>query len=185
MKSHVLKQALFGAIGGAAGTFVLGKVMGLGSKLQSAEDQWIERELKREPPTEALARRAARAGLGVELSRQEKHQLGEAVHWGYGVTWGAIYGMLRTRLPVSSKMGGLPFGVAFGFLGSGVLLPLFKLTPPATEFPVSSHLNGLVSHYAYTATVEGVCSGLEAIDHAVAGRRSKARLTKAEMREVA
>jgi uncharacterized membrane protein YagU involved in acid resistance len=185
MKKNVLKQALFGAIGGAAGTFVLSKVMALGSKLQSPEDQWIERELKPEPPTEALARRAAHAGLGVELSRQEKQQLGQAVHWGYGITWGAIYGIMRTQLPMTSKLAGLPFGVAFGFLGSGVLLPLFKLTPPATEFPVSSHLNGLVSHYAYTATVEGVCTGLEAIDHAVAGRRSTARLTKAEMREVA
>jgi hypothetical protein len=185
MKKNVLKQALFGAIGGAAGTFVLGKVMGLGAKLQSPEDQWIERELKREAPTEALARKAARAGLGVELSRQEKQQLGQAVHWGYGITWGAIYGMMRTRVPVASKMAGLPFGVAFGFLGSGVLLPAFKLTPPATEFPLSSHINGLVSHYAYTATVEGVCAGLEAIDHAIAGRGSKARLTQAEMREVA
>jgi hypothetical protein len=182
MNKKLVKDAVFGAIGGAAGTFVLGKMMGFISRFQSQQDKWIERELVKEEPTEALARRAARAGFGVELNRNQKQRLGQAVHWCYGLTWGTIYGLMRHRVPIASKAAGLPFGVAFGFFGPGFLLPMFNLTPSAKEFPASAHIRGLLSHYAYTATVEGVCAGLEAIDRAVT--RTPQR-TKTEFREVA
>src|SRR4051812_7657160 len=162
MKRKLIKDAAFGAIGGAAGTFVISKAMGLISRFQSRRDKRIERELVKEEPTEAIARIVAR-GVGIQLTRDQKKQLGHVVRWGYGAVWGAIYGVLRNQIPASSKAAGLPFGVALGLIGPAVLLPAFDLTPPATEFPASSHLRGLASHYAYAATVEGVCAALEAI----------------------
>src|SRR5215831_13492533 len=143
MNKKVIRGVLFGAVGGAAGTFVLGKAMGFLSRLQSNRDKWIERELVREEPTQALARRVAQGGFGIELTTEQKQQLGKAVQYGYGMFWGAIYGVLRNKLPASSKAAGLPFGVGVGLIGPAVLLPLMDLYPPATEFPVSSHLRGL------------------------------------------
>jgi len=166
MNNKLVKDAIFGAIGGAAGTFVLDKVMGFLSGYQSKRDKWLERELIREEPTQALARKAA-SSVGIDLGKERKQQLGTAVHWGYGIAWGAIYGVLRNRVGVTSKAAGVPFGIGFGLFGEGLLLPTFNLTPPATEFPISSHLVGVAAHCAYAATAEAVCSALEAADHAL------------------
>ena len=183
MNRKILKDALFGAVGGAVGTLALGAAMGFLSRLQSSHDKWIERELVPEAPTEALAKRVSRSGLGIELSRERKKQFGKIVQFGYGISWGAIYALMRRRVPASSKFAGLPFGVGFGVFGSAFLLPTFKLTPSAKQFPMSTHVRGLLAHCAYAATVETVINGLTAVDHAITDRTSN--LTKGELREVA
>jgi len=184
MNSKILKEIAFGAVGGVAGTVALGGAMGLISRLQSNHDKWIERELVREQPPQKLARQMAKKGLGIELSSKRKQLLGNVIRWGYGISWGAIYALMRNRVPGAAKVAGLPFGVVFGLFGPAFLLPAFGLTPSAREFPISTHVRGLLSHYAYAATVEGVITGLETIDHAVA-ERSAARRTKGGLREVA
>src|SRR6516164_6473863 len=155
--NKVIKDAVFGAIGGFAGTFVLNKTMAFLSGYQSNRDKWLERKLIREEPTHALAGKVAQKGFGVELSKDEKKQWGTAISWGYGMAWGAIYGIMCDKIPAASKGAGVPFGIGFGLFGSAVLLPTFDLTPAAIEFPVSSHLVGLAAHCTYAATVEGVC----------------------------
>ena len=183
MNNKVITDVLFGAVGGFAGTLVLEQVMGFLSRFQSNRDKWIERELVKEEPTQALARRVVQSGFGVELSKERKQQLGRAVQLGYGIAWGAIYGVLRNQLPATSKVAGLPFGVGLGLIGPAVLLPLMDLYPPATEFPVSSHIRGLASHYAYAATVEGVCEALEATESALTSG-GRPRKTRPELRRV-
>jgi hypothetical protein len=137
--NKIIKDAVFGAIGGIAGTFVLNKTMEFLSGFQSRQDKWLERELIREQPTHALAGKVAQKGFGVELSKDAKKQWGTAISWGYGMAWGALYGIMRDQIPATSKGAGVPFGIGFGLFGSAVLLPTLDLTPAATEFPVSSH----------------------------------------------
>ena len=183
MMNKVVKDAVFGAIGGIAGTFVLKKAMGFLAGFQSNRDKWLERELVREEPTQALAGKVAQNGLGIELARDSKKQWGNAISWGYGMAWGAIYGVMRNQVPLTSKAGGVPFGIGFGLFGSAVLLPAFDLTPSVTEFPVSSQLRGLGAHCAYAATVEAVCTTLEAAERAI-GTEEIPHKTNPEFRKV-
>jgi uncharacterized protein DUF1440 len=183
MNTKLLKDALFGAIGGLAGTYVLGKTVGLLTRFQNNRDKWIERELVKEEPTVALTRRVARAALGKELPEDQARQLGNAVHWGYGIFCGSFYGILRNRLPAMAAAAGLPFGVALDVFGEGILLPAFNLSPPATEFPVSTHLRDVTAHSAYAATAECVCATLSRISEALS-RTEHGPRTKRELREV-
>jgi len=162
-----IKDAIFGAIGGLAGTFVIGKVMGAAAKLQPKEDLEIEKRLIPEQPTEKLAGQIAADGLGIPIDDETKTTMGEVIRWGYGIGWGAMYGVLRNQYPGVAKFAGLPFGVGLSLLGWTALLPLFNLSPPPHKLPVSTHVNGLVSHYAYAATVEGVCELCEVVDRQV------------------
>src|SRR5437660_3360437 len=107
--NRYIKDALFGAIGGLAGTFVIGKVMGAISQLQSEADKKREKALMPEPPTEKLAWRLSE-NIGVELDPSKKATMGQAVQWGYGIFWGGVYGILRNQAPAISWGGGLPFG---------------------------------------------------------------------------
>src|SRR5581483_913336 len=52
MTNRIVKDAIFGAIAGVAGTFVLEKAMGFFAGFQSKRDKWIERELVKEDPTQ-------------------------------------------------------------------------------------------------------------------------------------
>src|SRR5262245_26688965 len=107
MNSKLMKDVLFGAIGGLAGTYVLGKTMGLLTRFQSNRDKWIERELLKEEPTSALARRVTKTAFGKELPEDQAKQVGKAVRWGYGIFWGSVYGVLRSRVPSMSTGAGV------------------------------------------------------------------------------
>jgi uncharacterized membrane protein YagU involved in acid resistance len=165
--NRTIKDVIFGVVGGIAGTAVIGQVMNSLKKLQSEEDKKQERDLVPEDPTQKLARKLSEDLLGVRLSDETKSTAGEMVRWGYGAFWGGVYGILRRRVPTMATGAGLPFGVAFGFLGPAVMLPAMGLTPPATEFPISTHARALVSHYAYAATVEGVCELCDKIERMI------------------
>jgi len=174
----VFKDALFGAIGGMAGTFVITAAMGTLKKAQNTADQQKEQALVPEEPTEKFAGRASEQ-VGVILPKDKKASLGQVVHWSYGITWGAIYGILRKRFPVMARGAGLPFGVSFSLLGEGVLLPMMGLTPPAAKFPASVHVRDTASHYAYAATVEGICLLCEKVEEKL---REKEEFTNDELR---
>jgi len=175
------KDAIYGLIGGAAGTWVVGRMMSSISKLQSRKDRELEAGLIQEPPTEKLARRISEEIFGWELSNDEKTRWGNVVSWTYGTVWGGVYGILRRRSPSVSVIAGLPFGVSFGVLGNAVLLPAAKLTPPAHRFPLSSPRRGIASHWGYAATAEGVCRLLEFIESRIAAPEPR---TNAELRRV-
>src|ERR671931_240845 len=100
--NRVVKDILFGMIGGVAGTAVLGPVMSALSKLQSNQDKQREQRLVPEPPQEKLARKFSRKILGIEITNETKATAGQMVHWGYGIFWGGVYGLLRRQLPTVS-----------------------------------------------------------------------------------
>src|SRR4051812_30942675 len=87
--NRTLKDALFGVIAGVAGTFVIGKAMGAMATLQSAEDKSREGQLMPEQPTEKLVRFVAEDAFGTRIEDETKTTLGQAVHWSYGIFWGA------------------------------------------------------------------------------------------------
>ncbi len=76
-----------------------------------------------------IARRAARAWLGVRLRPREAQRWGLALRWLYGPTLGLLQGWLRPSLPGPAPLHGL-------LLGGGVWLfewlsfPRLRVTPP-------------------------------------------------------
>jgi hypothetical protein len=168
-----LKNALFGLIGGAAGTFVIGQAIARLKKFQSNEDKSIEKRLTPEPPTDVLAERIVDEDLKPAVS--------QAIHWGYGIFWGGVYGVLREEYPAVAKALGLPFAVAFTSFGEGLMLPAMELSAPAHKYPTSTLVRDVVAHWAYAATTDGVCRLLQAIERAVV---SPPMRTKPELRRV-
>src|SRR5690242_4367280 len=117
--NRYIKDAMFGALGGAAGTFVIQKVMAGISALQSEEDKSRERQLVPEEPPQKLARRISENVIGMEIGEETKAKMGQAIQWGYGIFWGGVYGLLRKRIPAFSRGAAFPFGVSFGLLSQG------------------------------------------------------------------
>jgi uncharacterized membrane protein YagU involved in acid resistance len=168
-----LKNALFGLIGGAAGTFVIDQAIAGLKKLQSSEDKRLEKRLTPKQPTDALAERI--------VSEDKKTAMSQAIHWGYGIFWGGVYGILRREYPAVAKAFGLPFGVGLTIFGEGLLLPSAGLSAPAHKYPASTLVRDVAAHWAYAAAIEGTCRLVETAEHATAAPPMR---TKTELRRV-
>lgn len=150
-------DVLFGAAGGALATWLMGYVMeGTTKTLPVKLQKEAEKQQKKqaEGATEKVARKAAEP-LGVQLQGEDKKKGGMAVHWTYGVTWGAIYGALHHRVPATGRLFGLGFGLGLFLFGDELLLPALKLGPAPTKTPIASHVSALVGHLAYGGITEG------------------------------
>ena len=85
-------------------------------------------------PVERLAGKLAGDVFEKNLDRKQKQVAGQALHWAYGLGWGAFYGVMRSSLPFP--------GIAQGTILAGVmgataatLIPSMHLTPPTDEIP--------------------------------------------------
>lgn len=175
---HVLRGILAGAGAGLAASWVMNVFMaGPGQKLheslQSGEEkanervQELQREQRGEAKEDATMKVAdavvATATGGRHLSMEKKQKSGPIVHYGFGAVMGALYGGLA-EYSGTVKTG---FGTAFGgalFAGADlVAVPAFKLSPPPTEWPVSSLASPFAAHLVYGATTELVRRVLRAV----------------------
>ena len=157
----LFRDFAFGALGGIAGTVVMGRVSSWLYEYESEEKKKIEERLRKEDPPMVMARKLTEDVLHTPVSDQTRERLGSAIHWGYGMAWGGLYGILHDRVPFFAKAAGLPFALAFTLIGDEFMNTAMGLTPPPQEFPKEAHIRGTVAHYAYTAAADGVYRTLD------------------------
>ncbi|MGH9583486.1 MAG: DUF1440 domain-containing protein [Bryobacteraceae bacterium] len=161
-KNHhcLLTDIAYGLAAGAAATFVMDKVSTFAYQLEDESTRRHEENLRRqEYPPEVLAGKIAKALCGVELDKETKQKRASAIHWGYGIFWGGVFGALRDRAPLVGSACGLAFGFGLWLIGDEVMMPVLGLTPPSLEFPWPNHARAAANHLAYGGTL-GVTHGL-------------------------
>jgi len=86
-------------------------------------------------PVERLAGKLASDVFEKRLDKQQKQAAGQALHWAYGLGWGAFYGIMRGRLPFPGIVQGT---VLAGIMGvtAATVIPSMRLTPPLDEIPI-------------------------------------------------
>jgi hypothetical protein len=106
--------------------------------------------------TTAYGRAAERVAhaMGRDLTRQSRERLGGGIHWALGISTGALYGLLRSRVSASHVAWGLAFGTAWWLLVDETATAALGLTPGPREFPWQTHARGLVGHLAYGAVAD-------------------------------
>ena len=57
-------------------------------------------------PVERLAGKIANDLFDKPLTKDQKQAVGQALHWAYGLGWGAFYGIMRSSLPLPGIMQG-------------------------------------------------------------------------------
>jgi len=164
-------DVLIGVAAGAVGTAVMDQYFRAASKVQEAlagddaggdgdggggrlDDISITSIERREDEnaTTTLARAAHERVTGEEPSDTRKQRLGTAVHWGMGLSMGALYGLLRGRRDGSDVGGGLVFGAGVWAAADELMVPLLGLSKGPTAHSAEEHLQGLSAHLVYGAT---------------------------------
>lgn len=93
---------------------------------------------------------------GKELTSEERIGFEIALNVGLSIGVGAVYVLLRRRIPGANLGHGLIFGTTFWLLVDEVGNTVLGLTPPPAEFPWQAHMRGLAGHLVFGVVAETV-----------------------------
>lgn len=144
-----------GLAAGVVGTGLMTAWQEVSAKLQSSSDEASEPQQQPDDPWEdasAPAKVAKRVGEGVferKVSAQRIPLLTNVMHWGYGSSWGIVYGLIAGS---ARRPWGLRAGAAFGtgvWAMSYVQLVPIGLYEPPWKYPPKDLATDLSYHLAY------------------------------------
>ena len=154
----VWKGVAAGAIGGLVASWVMEEFQSawfkVATRLQSQDN--TETSNSEEPATVKAAEMVSENLFGHHLQKDDKAWAGNAVHYATGGTSGAVYGAAVELVPRLAAGAGLPFGTAVWLVIDEGAVPLLGLSKGPTEYPVSTHVYALASHFVYGLTTETV-----------------------------
>jgi hypothetical protein len=143
----VLRDALRGALAGAAATWLMDLVTTGIYEVQSPEATRAEeagRPNGKGAVTNMVDRFETETGLTVPTARRPMVE--NAVHYALGVVPGAIYGVVRRWLPFSRAGRGLAFGLALFAVNDEYLNTKLGFAGPFDAYPPEAHVRGLAGH---------------------------------------
>jgi putative membrane protein len=104
-----------------------------------------------EPP-ELLTEQIA----GHELTAAMKTTVTEGIHWGFGATIGAAYGVVAEYYPAATAKEGASFGLALGTLTHQGALPAMGLAAEPEDQTFRERTSEMTSHVVYGVVTETV-----------------------------
>ena len=150
----VAKGALAGLIGGLVGALTM-ELFQAGLKKVSGQQAGGG-----EPATVKVAQSVSEAARDKPLAGDEKNPAGEMVHYAFGGTAGAVYGMAAEALPKASAGWGLLFGAALWLVADEVGVPAAGLGKYPNETPAAEQASALAAHLIYGLTADAVRRGV-------------------------
>ena len=134
-QESTLELVAKGALAGIAGTAALTVGMMLMPHVLPQTGPFDPQRDQPQEPQEKLVESVMLALWGTLPDEQVKAVSSQAVHWGYGATWGVIYALAQNQLQLSPNTHGLLLGALVGTTASTVV-PALKLSPPPTQEPL-------------------------------------------------
>jgi putative membrane protein len=138
----LFKGFLAGAIGGLAGA----------AAKAAGEIVYPPRTLGQIPPPAVLVNRMS----DRPLSEKAEEVSVRAIHWGFGVLAGGLYGALAEYQPAVTARLGATFGLTLCGITHVSALPMMGLTESPENQPAREHASELVTHAIYGVTTEVV-----------------------------
>lgn len=161
--TDVLGDLVKGALAGIAATWAMGPVTTYLYEHESKPARKAEDEARGNKTAYGVAAEKAAGAAGMELSEEQRQRAGMAIHWGLGAGAGAVYGVLRNRVPGADAGAGLVFGTAFWLVIDEGANYALRLTPGPTAFPWQTHARGLAGHLVFGIAAHATLAALDAV----------------------
>jgi uncharacterized membrane protein YagU involved in acid resistance len=142
-----LRDAFRGALAGAAAVWLMDLITT--ALLDAQPPQVTEREAAARPNGKpALVNLVERLEkeYDVELSDEQRDSLIQLIHYGLGAFPGAMYGLLRSRVPLLGAGNGALYGLLVYIVNDEFLNSRLGLAGPFPAYPIETHWRGLVGH---------------------------------------
>ncbi|MEP6922507.1 MAG: DUF1440 domain-containing protein [bacterium] len=163
-RPQVLKGLAAGMLGGLVASWVMEEFQSAWTAASTsmqensaspATDESQDSE-EQEPATVKAAELVSQKLLGHRLAKNERAIAGNVVHYATGGASGAAYGFAAELVPEVTAGAGLVFGTGVWLAVDETAVPLFGLSKAPTEYPLSTHVYALASHFVYGVTTEAV-----------------------------
>jgi len=162
--SSALKGAVAGFVGGLVGTWVMSEYQGLWSRVVSGREpqspggrhdarDWQEKNEGGDNANEHAAQAVATHTAGRRLTDRELEVAAPAMHYLFGSTISAGYGIVAERAAWASAGAGTGFGTLVWAGADEIAMPVIGWSRPRT-YPVESHLHSLTAHLVFGLTTE-------------------------------
>ncbi len=106
-----------------------------------------------------VGKRVIRGVFHRRFDEDQTSALNNAMHWGYGTSWGAAYALTDGIGNASVISRGLAFGTAV-WSASLIELPAMKLAPPVWEYPPLELVLDVSYHLVYGIAVAATYAAL-------------------------
>ena len=150
LRDTLLIDLAVGLLAGLVATKVTGLVEEALARPMPEGVKEREDRVRPEPTSRVAARKVAEV-LGYRLDGRRIELATTTVHYGLGLSWGPVYGLLRRHGRMHPLAAGFTTGAAMSLVVDEMLVPALGLSPPNRAFPAVTHLRGLLNHLAYGA----------------------------------
>ena len=162
MRTDLVQDAAATVVAGVGASWVMNRTTTAFQSRQSAESRRREEEASSDVAYAALVQQAA--GLvGRRLSQGAAERLGLAFHYAMGTVLVPGYVLLRRRLGLRPVAAGLALGLSVSVVVDEVANPLVGSAAPPQDYPLASHLRGLVGHIAFGLAVPALYEATTAV----------------------
>lgn len=160
---------LRGLLAGAAGTAAMTAWQEASMKLQGAGsgsgsdsgDEHSESDPWEQASAPAQVGRKILEGVfDREVSADRIGLLTNVMHWAYGTSWGAVYGMVQSSRSDHATRDGLAFGTGVWAMSYVELVPMGLAEPP-WKYPAKDMAMELSSHLVYGAAVAAAHAAMD------------------------
>ncbi len=162
-----VSAVLSGALAGAVGTAVFDAVNYVMYRAQGGEGGFVAWDFSAgldswdgAPAPAQVGKRLGEAVLARELPGSSARMVNNLTHWGYGMAWGAQYGLVAGSARAAKVRTGPVFG-AVVWLSGYVVLPIMKLYQPIWEYDAKSLAMDLAPHLVYGTTTAATFATLD------------------------
>lgn len=160
--SAMFKAIVSGALGGLVGTWAMSEAQRAWTRAVDGDApasaggkhdarDWQERS-EHQNSNEIAAQALARCLIGRRLTGQELRFAAPLMHYSFGVTAGALYGVYAEWRRTEAS--GAGFGTTVWLAADEIAMPALGLSDPTTRRPLEMHLQSLVAHLVYGAVTE-------------------------------
>lgn len=152
-----------GALGGLVGSWVMTQfhVALYGRGVTDTREPQSHRPVSaQDDATTKAADVIARTTTQRRLSRREKQVGGPAVHYAFGASTGALYGLLSAYTPAVRRGAGIPFGIAVWLVADEIMLPLLRLAKGPRAYPAAVHGEMLAAHIVFGLATDAALTWL-------------------------
>jgi len=156
-----LEALAFGALAGLAGTALMTGYQELVGRLRGGGTEKQPRRWRDAPAPAQIGKKVADA-VDQKVTLADAPKLTNAVHWAYGTSWGAAYGLGEGTFASRPVSHGLGFGTFVWAFSYATLTPLGIYEPP-WKYPPKEFAIDLSYHLLYGLGVAGAYRLLERI----------------------
>ena len=119
-----------------------------------------ERRVRPGASSSLVAARKVAQRLDCSPNRHKVKSLGKAIHFGIGMAWGPVYGLLRRHGGLGPFGAALASGAAMSLILDEGVVPALGLSAPNRDYPAFTHARGFLAHLVYGAAAALAAEGL-------------------------